>query len=53
MITFDQAALLSAQVEAVMAQYGPNELPKAGKRSILRIVLPALRRPCFGAAATG
>jgi Ca2+-transporting ATPase len=39
--------LTQAEASGRLAMFGPNELPRAGGRSLLRIVLETLREPMF------
>jgi Ca2+-transporting ATPase len=50
---FDRAGLNSVQVEAAMAKHGPNELPKAGTRSIFRIIGEVVREPMLALLLVG
>ena len=51
--SFDPAGLTSARVEAAMAQHGPNELPKAGQRSIFKIAGEVVREPMLALLLVG
>ena len=50
---FDRAGLSPAQVEAAMAEHGPNELPKAGKRSMFKIIGEVVREPMLALLLIG
>ena len=47
------AGLSSSQAAAVLAEDGPNELPRAGKRSILRIAGDVVREPMLALLLAG
>ena len=49
----DPAGLTPTGVEAAMAAHGPNELPKAGGRSIFRIVGEVVREPMLALLLIG
>ena len=47
------AGLSSTQAAAVLAEDGPNELPRAGQRSVLRIVGEVVREPMLALLLAG
>ncbi|MGL6044079.1 MAG: cation-transporting P-type ATPase, partial [Sandaracinobacteroides sp.] len=50
---FNRAGLATADVEAALAANGPNELAKAGRRSVFRIVGEVIREPMLALLLAG
>lgn len=49
----DRAGLSTADVEAALAAFGPNELAKTGRRSVIKIVGEVLREPMLALLLAG
>ncbi len=52
-LSFDHAGLSSVNVKASMAEHGPNELPKAGARSVFKIFGEVVREPMLALLLVG